>query len=113
MAGEQLGPGAVVWSYLEPVRGREQGGRRPVVIVSTQAYLDVVDTLAIVVPLTRTDRGWPNHPALTGIEGLDPCFAMTEQPRTLSRERLGPGIGVVSPECLQEMRLWLSEFIVG
>ncbi len=113
MAGEHLAPGAVAWSYLEPVRGREQGGRRPVVVVATQAYLDVVDTLAIVVPVTRTDRGWPNHPVLTGVEGLEQCFAMTEQPRTLSRERLGPVIGVVSPECLQEIRLWLGEFIVA
>lgn len=36
---------------------------------------------------------------------------MTEQPRTLARERLGPVIGVVSPECLRQIRLWLGEFV--
>lgn len=59
----------MVWSYLEPMLGREQGGRRPVVIASTQAYLDVVDTLAIVVPVTRTDRVGPTIPRSTVSKG--------------------------------------------
>ncbi|CAN5381261.1 hypothetical protein BH23ACT6_BH23ACT6_26510 [soil metagenome] len=80
-------------------------------VVASQPYLDVVDTLAIVVPVTSTDRGWPNQVPIMGIEEVGPCYAMTEQPRTLSRERLGATIGVVSEECLAEVRLWLGEFI--
>ncbi len=81
------------------------------VVVSTRRYLEVVDTLVIVVPVTRTDRGWPNHPHLLGIDGLDRSFAMTEQLRTLSRQRLGDVLGVVSGDCLAEIRMWLGEFV--
>lgn len=80
-------------------------------VVSTRRYLEVVETLVVVVPLTSTDRGWPNHSALRGIDGLGISFAMTEQPRTLSRSRLRGVIGVATPECLEEVRMWLTEFV--
>lgn len=111
VADPALQPGTVAWAYLEPVLGREQGGRRPVLVVSTRRYLDVVETLAVVVPLTSTARGWPNHVHVQGVDGLDVCFAMTEQPRTLSRARLRGVIGVATPECLEEIRMWLTEFV--
>ncbi len=111
MRSDLLVPGTVTWAHLEPVLGREQGGRRPVVVVSTRRYLEVIDTLAVVVPMTTTDRGWPNHVLIDGVEGLRPSFAMTEQPRTLSRTRLLGVIGAASPESLDEVRAWLDEFV--
>lgn len=80
-------------------------------MISAEGYLDVVTTLLIVVPLTRTDRDWPNHVRVTGVPGLPPSYAMTEQPRTISRERVGESIGVVDPGCLTEMKRWLADFL--
>lgn len=108
----ELAPGVVAWAALEPVRGREQGGHRPVVVVASPGYLDAVTTLVIALPITTTDRGWPNHIRVTGPSGLDrPSWIMTEQPRTLTRERLTGIAGTVSARCLADVRLWLGDFL--
>lgn len=84
----------------------------PVVIVASRGYLDTVTTLALVVPITTTDRGWPNHIRLTGDVGLDvPCWAMTEQLRTISCTRLTRVSGQLSEGCLRDIRTWLADFL--
>ena len=108
----ELAPGTVAWASLDPIRGREQGGHRPVLIVASAGYLDAVTTLALVVPVTIVDRGWPNHVRIEGDTALDrPSWAMTEQIRTLSRDRLTSTGGVVSAQCLTEVRVWLADFL--
>ena len=105
--------GNVVWAELDPVRGREQSRRRPVLIVASDLYLTQADTLAIIVPATTKDRGWPNHVELRGshLDLTEPTFAMTEQPRTLSRDRLTRVAGRVSDDCLAVARAWLGDFL--
>lgn len=112
MTTADLAPGIVAWATLEPTRGREQGGHRPVLIVASAGYLDAVTTLAIVLPITTTDRGWPNHIRVEGPSGLDrPSWIMTEQPRTLSRDRLTGVAGEVSIACLDAARTWLGDLL--
>ncbi|MGO3147827.1 MAG: type II toxin-antitoxin system PemK/MazF family toxin [Leucobacter sp.] len=104
--------GLVVWADLDPVRGREQAGRRPALIVASDAFLEQANTLAIVVPATTKDRGWPNHVRLHG-SALDlpaPTFAMTEQPRTITRERLIKSAGYVDISVMREVDRWLRDF---
>lgn len=104
--------GAVGWADLDPVLGREQAGRRPVVVVASDDYLEVVERLAIVVPVTSRDRGWPNHVALGGGTGLDtPSWAMTEQPRTVDRRRIRSVVGSVGSETLVAIDTWLGDFL--
>lgn len=112
MSDLDLAPGVVAWATLEPVRGREQGGHRPVLVIASTGYLDAVTTLVIVLPISTVDRGWPNHIALDGPSGLDrPSWIMSEQPRTLSRDRITGIAGHVSQGCLNAVRLWLSDFL--
>src|SRR3954454_1164873 len=100
--------GDVMWAALEPVVGREQAGHRPVVVVSSNDYLRVVDALAIVVPVTTTDRGWSNHIRLRGPLDLpEPSWAMTEQALTLSRRRFTGAAGSVDQDCMREIRTYL------
>lgn len=106
-----LRQGSVAWAWLDPSVGREQTGRRPVVVVSSEGYIDVVTALLIVVPVSRSDRGWPNHVSLSGVPSLTGGFAMTEQPRTISRERLGEPIGQVDEDCLRAIKTWLADFL--
>ena len=75
------------------------------------AYLRTVDVLAIVVPVTGVDRGWPNHIALP--DGLLPerSWAMTEQVRTVSRERIVGHVGAVDGACLAKIRRWIRDFL--
>ncbi|MCK0112468.1 type II toxin-antitoxin system PemK/MazF family toxin [Ornithinimicrobium sp. F0845] len=104
-----LAPGDIVWAELDPAMGREQGGRRPVVVVASSGFLDVVDSLAIVVPVTSVDRGWPNHVRLGRIQR--PSFAMTEQVRAVARRRLHGRLGHAAPQELADIRMWLSDFL--
>lgn len=103
--------GDIVWIAPDPTVGREQSGRRPAIIVAGRRYLTTVETLAIVVPLTTVDRGWPNHitvrhPALPQVS-----WAMTEQVRTVSRERIAQRIGVVDSATLATIRHWIRAFL--
>jgi len=106
-------PGEVWWARPDPGMGREQDGRRPVLVIANEEYLAAVTTLAITVPLTTRDRRWPNHVALAGPTGLEqPCWAMTEQVRTISRARLERRSGVVAAETLGLVRQWIVDFLV-
>ncbi len=81
-------------------------------VIASDLYLEQADTLAIIVPATTTDRGWPNHVPLRGPTGLDqPTFAMTEQPRTLARDRLASVSGSVDVATMSEVDRWLRDFL--
>lgn len=80
-------------------------------MVSSDGYIDVVTTLLVVVPVSRNDRGWPNHVQLSGVPALNESFAMTQQPRTISRDRLGESIGKVDDHCLAQIKRWLADFL--
>ncbi|ROS79147.1 type II toxin-antitoxin system PemK/MazF family toxin [Cellulomonas sp. PhB143] len=104
--------GTVCWAELDPTRGREQSGRRPVLVVAGRQYLETVTTLVIVVPVTGVERGWSNHVRLHGPHGLGrPSWAMTEQPRTLSRARLVGAAGLVDAATLHAVDRRLRDFL--
>lgn len=50
--------GDVVWVDLEPVRGHQQGGRRPALVLSRGAYNRKVG-LMIACPITTRSKGYP------------------------------------------------------
>lgn len=95
-----------VWliDFGEPV-GREQGGVRPAVVVSTDALNDGPAGVLLVVPLTSTRREVPSHVEIeSGASGLDhPSFAKCEDVKSISERRLVNRIGAVSPEPLFEV----------
>ena len=105
--------GTVAWADLDPTRGREQAGRRPVLVVASDIFLEQADTLAIIVPATTTDRGWPNHVPLRGprLALPSPTFAMTEQPRTVARERLHGTARIVDADTMREVDRWLRDIL--
>ncbi|HEY8720206.1 type II toxin-antitoxin system PemK/MazF family toxin [Pengzhenrongella sp.] len=107
-----LGRGAVAWAELDPTRGREQSGRRPILVVASNAYLEAVTTRALVLPVTTVDRGWANHVSLRGNVGLDhPSWAMTEQVRTIARERIVEVVGLVDDATLADVGVYLRDFL--
>lgn len=108
----ELTHGSIAWAHMEPTTGREQGGRRPVLVVSSSGYLEVVTSLAIIIPITSVDRRWPNHVLLRGPTGLSVAsWAMTEQLRTISRDRITKVSGEASDGCLAEVRQWVADFL--
>jgi mRNA interferase MazF len=102
----------IVWAWLDPAVGREHSGRRPAVVVSSTAYLDTVDKLVVVLPVATKDRGWPNHIPVSPAELLpQPSWVVTEQPRTISRERVVKTGGVVDGQCLAAVDRWTKLFL--
>jgi len=87
-----------VWLVrLDPVRGHEQGGTRPALVVSADLLNRGAAGLAIVVPLTTRDRGINLHVRLEPPEGglAQPSFAKCEDVRSISAERLVKPLGAV------------------
>lgn len=74
------------WVDFDPRVGQEQAGRRPAIVVGTKLACRLPNHLAIVVPLTSTDRGLPFHPRVT--LGPRVGYAMTEQVKSVSLRRL-------------------------
>jgi mRNA interferase MazF len=97
--------GDVYWTDPEPTRGREQTKARPFVIVSVDQLNQTSLGLSLAVPLTRTDFGNALHLAIPASEGglKENGFAMPEQLRTISHERLSRRLGSLHPRTLEEL----------
>jgi mRNA interferase MazF len=106
--------GDVLLADLNPTAGQEQGGRRPVVVVSAPRY-SAIPGLLLAVPLTSTERGLPHHVVVpsnsdTGLTRVS--YAMTEQIRALAYRRIDRQLGTVGAETLGEISRYLHMFIV-
>jgi mRNA interferase MazF len=87
---------------LDPITGSEQGGKRPVLIVSRDA-LNANAPIVIVVPLTSREnkrRLYPTHVELPAGEASLPkdSVVLCEQVRAVSKNRLTKRIGQVSTQ---------------
>jgi mRNA interferase MazF len=95
-----------VWfvDFGEPV-GREQAGRRPAVVVSSDQLNESPAGVVIVVPCTTTWRGLPSHveidPDRSGLDDI--CYAKCEDVKSISDRRLVARLGVVDEEALYAM----------
>lgn len=92
-----------VWDcYLGEVRGREQDGRRPCLVISVDELSAGPGDLAIVVPLTRTHRVATEvrvDPPNGGLQSTS--YALPYQVRAISRERLKKRRGTVSTDLVR------------
>lgn len=105
--------GDIVVVDLDPVIGREQGGRRPAVVVSSRRY-SAIPGLFLAIPLTTTDRGLRHHIAVPagGTTGLDrDSYAMPEQVRALAHKRIHRRLGTLDDATMDEIGLYLRYFI--
>jgi mRNA interferase MazF len=96
--------GDVFQASLDPITGSEQGGNRPVLIVSRNA-LNANAPIVIVVPLTSCEnkrRLYPTHVELRAGDGgiAKDSIVLCEQVRAVSKDRLKRKIGQVSPQAL-------------
>lgn len=95
-----------VWNAnLDPTRGREQAGKRPVLVISTDRFNDGPADLVVVVPITSKEKGIPWHVSVKAGEGglRTARYVMCEMLRCVSRERLVKRLGNVSAATLTEV----------
>ncbi|MBN1866172.1 type II toxin-antitoxin system PemK/MazF family toxin [Candidatus Sumerlaeota bacterium] len=104
--------GDVVWADLNPVRGQEQSGQRPVLVISQDVFNERSGTVIAVALTSQPQKaGFPltlelSHPKLP-----EKSWVKISQIRTLSVQRLGRKIGRASPEELGLVIEGLNEIV--
>jgi len=104
--------GEIRWADLNPIRGREQAGLRPVLILSHDVFNERSGTVIAVALTSQAQRaGFPLTYELTSPRLGKRSWAKISQIRTLSVERLGRKLGRVTPEELALIIEGLNEII--
>jgi mRNA interferase MazF len=108
----QILRGDIRWADLNPVRGREQAGQRPVLILSQDVFNDRSGTVIAVALTSQPQRaGFPLTLELH-TKGLPKkSWVKISQIRTLAVERIGKMMGRASPEELAQVIEGLNEII--
>ena len=104
--------GEIRWADLNPVRGREQAGQRPVLILSQDVFNDRSGTVIGVALTSQPQRaGFPLTLELHAKGLPKKSWVKISQIRTLTVERIGKVIGRASPEELAQVVEGLNEII--
>lgn len=104
--------GEIYWADLNPVRGAEQAGHRPVLVISHDVFNARSGTVIALAITSQPQRaGFPLTFRLEGVKLPKPSWVKISQVRTLSTERLGRRLGVVSPEELMRITDGLLELV--
>ncbi len=91
--------GEVRWADLNPTRGREQAGQRPVLVVSHDVFNERSGTVIAVALTSQEPRaGYPLTLELTSARLPKRSWVKISQVRTLSTERIGRRLGRASDE---------------
>ena len=104
--------GEIRWADLNPVRGHEQAGMRPVLILSQDVFNKHSGTIIAVALTSQPQRaGFPLTLELKTERLPKRSWVKISQIRTLSVERIGKKLGRVSTEELAQVIEGLNEII--
>lgn len=104
--------GDIVWADLNPARGREQTGRRPVLVISHDVFNERSGTvIALALTSSEPAAGFPLTVELTRPRLPKRSWVKVSQVRTLSVERLGARLGRASAEELGLVIEGLNEIV--
>ncbi|KAB2963645.1 MAG: type II toxin-antitoxin system PemK/MazF family toxin [Thermoanaerobaculia bacterium] len=104
--------GDVVWADLDPTRGHEQSGQRPVLVLSQDVFNQRSGTvIALAVTSREPTAGFPLTLEILSARLPKRSWVKMGQIRTLSTERLGKRLGKLAPEELSRVLEGLNEII--
>ncbi|MGH3276084.1 MAG: type II toxin-antitoxin system PemK/MazF family toxin [Streptosporangiaceae bacterium] len=104
--------GDVLLVDLNPVSGHEQGGRRPVLVLSGPTYNELRSELLIVAAITSRQRGLPFHIPVGADCGLrTPSWIQSESVRAISVQRVIRKLGRARPGTVDEARNRIVSFL--
>ena len=104
--------GDVRWAELNPTRGNEQAGRRPVLILSHDVFNRRSGTVIAMAITSQPQRaGFPLTYRLESDQLPKQSWVKISQIRTLSVDRIGRKIGLVEPEQLAGVVDGLNQLI--
>jgi len=104
--------GDVLLADLNPVAGHEQGGLRPVLVLSGPSYNELRNEQLIVAAITSRQRGLPFHIPIGADCGLRaPSWIQAESVRAISVRRVIRHLGRARPETVAEVRNRIASFL--
>ena len=104
--------GEIRWADLNPVRGSEQAGLRPVLIISEDVFNERSGTVIAMAITSRPQRaGFPLTLKLGSKSLPEKSWVKISQIRTLSVERIGKKVGRAAPEELAQVTEGLNEIV--
>ena len=106
--------GDVFWADLDPVRGHEQAGFRPVLILSHEVFNERMGiVIAVAITSQPSHLGFPLTLEIHRARLPKRSWVKISQIRTLSTQRLGTRLGRLSPEELDQVIDGLNEIVGG
>jgi mRNA interferase MazF len=104
--------GEIRWADLNPVRGREQAGRRPVLILSHDVFNERSGTVIAVAMTSQEPRAGFPLTLESQAEGLRRrSWIKISQVRTLSVDRIGQHLARASEEEVARVLDGLNEIL--
>ena len=104
--------GDILWANLDPTRGHEQSGSRPVLVLSQNVFNERSGTvIAVALTSQRPSAGFPLTLELTDRSLPKKSWVKISQIRTLSVQRLGKKLGKANSEELENIIEGLNEII--
>ena len=104
--------GDIYWADLNPTRGHEQAGGRPVVIISHNVFNNKSGTvIAMAITSQPQKAGFPLTFELKSGGLPKQSWVKISQVRTISTSRLDKKVGQVDPEDLDTIVEGLNEII--
>ncbi|MGI6647781.1 MAG: type II toxin-antitoxin system PemK/MazF family toxin [Bacillota bacterium] len=100
---------SIFWADLNPIKGSEQAGTRPVLVISEEMVNQALPIVTVICLTTYKDgrKIYPIEVLLTPDDShlRQPSIAMAHQIRAISKERLGEKCGFIEgEECRRKIR---------
>jgi mRNA interferase MazF len=104
--------GEIRWADLNPTIGREQSGNRPVLILSHDVFNENSGTVIAMAITSQPQRaGYPLTLELTKTKIKKESWVKISQIKTLSVERIGERLGIITQEEMDQVIEGLNEII--
>ena len=104
--------GEIRWANLDPVLGREQAGRRPVLILSQDVFNQRSGTvIAVAITGQAQKAGFPLTLELESEALPKRSWVKISQIRTLSVQRIGRRLATALPEEVSQVIEGLNEIL--
>ena len=104
--------GEIRWAELNPTRGHEQAGRRPVLVLSHDIFNKRSGTVIAMTVTSQPQKArFPLTYPLESRQLPKPSWVKISQIRTLSVDRIGRKLATVEPEQLAEIVDGLDQII--
>jgi mRNA interferase MazF len=104
--------GDIFWTDLNPVKGREQAGLRPALVLSPEVFNERSGTVIVMALTSQPQKaGFPLTLELTSVSLPKPTWVKINQIRTLSVERIGKRMAHVSDAEMSQIIEGLNEII--